>query len=140
MGSCLTLGNELSEETYVLTKQKIFGGRDTREDSRREKGSGGVLCHKAHSLGVYGDGVSFRLVFGQAFWPRVLPGSAKMDASEQDSGRRSDTWCFILTFPELLQLVVACQFPVPYQDLWSENNSRRWLLWCLARVTISVLP
>ena len=67
MGSCLTLGNELSEETYVLTKQEIFGGRGTREDSRRVKGSGGMLCHKAHSLGVYGDGVSFCLVFGQAF-------------------------------------------------------------------------
>ena len=45
------------------------------------------------------DSESFRL--------RVLPGSAKMDAKEKDSGRQSDTWCLILTFPELSQLVVA---------------------------------
>ena len=27
LGSCLTLGNELSEETHVLTKQEILLGR-----------------------------------------------------------------------------------------------------------------
>ena len=35
MGSCLTLGNELSEETHVLTKQEILLGRGTWEASRR---------------------------------------------------------------------------------------------------------
>ena len=27
LGSCLTLGNELSEETHVLTKQEILFGK-----------------------------------------------------------------------------------------------------------------
>ena len=30
LGSCLTLGNELSEETHVLTKQEILLGKGTR--------------------------------------------------------------------------------------------------------------
>ena len=38
LGYCLTLGNELSEETYVLTKQKIILGKDARVDSRRVRG------------------------------------------------------------------------------------------------------
>ena len=33
--------------------------------------------------------------------------SAKMDASEEDSGRGSDMWCLLLTFPELFWWVVA---------------------------------
>ena len=35
LGSCLTLGNELSEETHVLTKQEILLGKDTRVESSR---------------------------------------------------------------------------------------------------------
>ena len=35
LGSCLTLGNELSEETHVLTKQEILLGKGTLVESRR---------------------------------------------------------------------------------------------------------
>ena len=35
LGSCLTLGNELSKETHVLTKQEILVGKDTQVESRR---------------------------------------------------------------------------------------------------------
>ena len=35
LGSCLTLGNELSEETPVLTKQEILMGKGTLVESRR---------------------------------------------------------------------------------------------------------
>ena len=35
LGSCLTLGNELSEETHVLTKQEILLGKGTRAESSR---------------------------------------------------------------------------------------------------------
>ena len=35
LGSCLTLGNELSEETHVLTKQEILLGKGTRLESSR---------------------------------------------------------------------------------------------------------
>ena len=35
LGSCLTLGNELSEETHVLTKQDILLGKGTQVESGR---------------------------------------------------------------------------------------------------------
>ena len=35
LGSCLTLGNELSEETHALTKQETSLGKGTRVESSR---------------------------------------------------------------------------------------------------------
>ena len=35
LGSCITLGNELSEETHVLTMQEILLGKGTRVESSR---------------------------------------------------------------------------------------------------------
>ena len=35
LGSCLTLRNELSEETHVLTKQEMLLGKGTLVESRR---------------------------------------------------------------------------------------------------------
>ena len=35
VGACLTLGNELSEETHILTKQKTLLGRGARVESSR---------------------------------------------------------------------------------------------------------
>ena len=35
LGSCLTLGNELSKETHVLTKQEILLGKGAPAESRR---------------------------------------------------------------------------------------------------------
>ena len=35
MGSCLTLGNELSEETNALAKQETLLGRGAQVESRR---------------------------------------------------------------------------------------------------------
>ena len=66
----------------------------------------------APSLGFYGNRISFQVVSDQSFslkspswWYTHC--SAKMDGSEEDSGRWSDTWCLLWTFPELYQLVVA---------------------------------
>ena len=78
LGPCLTLGNELSEETHVLTKQEILLGKGTQGESRRVREprrtalprvGGGLLvpyslrnmeydrisCHKTtHANGYYG--------------------------------------------------------------------------------------
>ena len=62
LGSCLTLGNELSEETHVLTKQEILLGKGTWVESSRWGNPGELL-----SLGIYGDGIGFQVVFGQSF-------------------------------------------------------------------------
>ncbi|KAM9085739.1 small membrane A-kinase anchor protein isoform 2-T4 [Megaptera novaeangliae] len=38
VGSCLRLGNELSEETHVLTKQKTLLGRGAQTESSEQRG------------------------------------------------------------------------------------------------------
>ena len=65
LGSCLTLRNELSEETHVLTKQEVLLGRGARAESSRVGNPGGLLCHMARSLGFYDAGISFWVVFSQ---------------------------------------------------------------------------
>ena len=62
------LGNELSEETHVLTKQETLLERDAQAENRRvRQPRRRLLCHVARNLGFYGDGVSFWVVSGQSF-------------------------------------------------------------------------
>ena len=50
LGSCLTLGNELSEETSVLTKQEILLGKGTQvENSRVREPRRTALLHGLQS-------------------------------------------------------------------------------------------
>ena len=60
---------------------------------------------------VSGFSLTNHLTQSPSWWH--MPCSAKMDASEKDSGRWSDTWCLLMTFPELVWLVVAYSFCVP---------------------------
>ena len=59
--------NELFEETHVLTKQEILLGKGTRVESRRVREPRRTTLPVTRSLGFYGDGISFRVVFGQSF-------------------------------------------------------------------------
>ena len=82
----------------------------------------------ACSLRFYGDGISFRVVFSQSFWLRVLPGGARL--VQPNGCQREGFWEVVrhvvspFDLPELFRLV----------DLPSWNNSCKWLLWGLARV------
>ena len=67
LGSCLTLGNELSEETHVLAKQEILLGKGTRVESSRVREPRSTSLPVAHSLRFYGEGISFQVVFSQSF-------------------------------------------------------------------------
>ena len=112
VGSCLTLRNELSKETHVPTKQETLLGRSIWVKSSMAGESRRTALPHAHSLGFYGNGIRFWVVFGQSFWLRVLPGgtrigSAKMGAREKDSRRWSEIWCFLLAFPELFWSMVT---------------------------------
>ena len=78
LGSCLTLRNELSQETHVLTKQEILLGKGTCVESSRVRKPRRKLCHMACSLGFYDVEISFQVVFSQSFWLRVLPGGAHL--------------------------------------------------------------
>ena len=87
LGSCLTLGNELSEETHVLTKREILLGKGAWVESRRVREP--WRSHMACNLRFYGDGLvsgyslahhsdseSFLVLFSQdgcqrGFWEMV---------------------------------------------------------------------
>ena len=77
LGSCLTLRNELSKGTHVLTKQEMLLGKGIWVESRRvREPRRTALPHGC--LGFYGDGISFWVVFSQSFWFRVLPGGSRL--------------------------------------------------------------
>ena len=68
-GSCLTLGNGLSEETHVLTKQEILLGKGTRMESNRVPGRTALPCGfmvmgliSGLSLSNHSDSESFLVV------------------------------------------------------------------------------
>ena len=63
--SCLTLRNELSEETHVLTKQEALLGTGALAESVKVREPRKTLCHVAHSLRFYRDGISSRVFSGQ---------------------------------------------------------------------------
>ena len=136
LGSCLTLRNELSEEIHVLTKQEILLGKGTRVEGsrvREPRRTALLLCHVAHSLRVYGDGVRFWVVSGQSsclaqfgltqgssWWHWHLP--AKMDSHVKDSGRLvGHIMCWWLLPPfgpsQILPVSFQQQHHLPYQDL-----------------------
>ena len=120
-GSCLTLRNELSEETHALAKQETLLRRGAQVESRRveEPRRTALPC-----------GLQSRILwrwdqFLDCLWPIILTQDpswwymhclAKMYSSKEDSGGWQDTWYLLLTFPELFWCAVACQFRVPYQD------------------------
>ena len=49
LGSCLTLGNELSEETHLLTKQENLLGKGIRVESSRVREPRIALPHGLQS-------------------------------------------------------------------------------------------
>ena len=67
LGSCLTLGNELSEEIHVLTKQEILLGKGTQVESRRGREPKRTALPCGCSLRFCDDGISFRVVLSQSF-------------------------------------------------------------------------
>ena len=74
MGSCLTLGNELSNEAHVLTKQETLKVWDTRAESRRVREPRRTALPRGSQSRVLWPWVSLRVVSGQTFGLRVLPG------------------------------------------------------------------
>ena len=84
--------------------------------SGEQKGKGTQENSFAMWLEVLGLMVT-GLVSGLSLANRSDPESFLVDGSEKDSGKWSDMWHLLLTFPELFQLVVSYWFHVPYQDL-----------------------
>ena len=78
LGSYLTLGNELSEETPVLTSKRFYGKGHLGGESRRVREPKRTALPCGLQLRFYGDGIRFQVVFSQSFWLRVLPGGARL--------------------------------------------------------------
>ena len=101
----------MSEETHLLTKQEVLLGKGTQVESSRVR--------EPRRTAVTWLAVSGFMVMGLVsggLWPITViqslswwhtHRSAKMDASERDSGRWLVMWCLLLTFPELFWLVEA---------------------------------
>ena len=67
VGSCLTLRNELSEETHSCRQSKrLYWEGEPRWRAGGQGSPGGLLSHVARSLGFCGDEISFRAVSGQS--------------------------------------------------------------------------
>ena len=69
LGSCLTLGNELSEETHVLTKQEILLGKHRHGEQEGKGTHSTALSHNLQmgllsglSLASHSDSESFLVV------------------------------------------------------------------------------
>lgn len=91
MGSYLTLGNELSELTYVWAKQKDFIGKVFPGGEQQDKGT------QENCLRFYGDGVSFQVFSGQLSCSAHIwsgPGSflAVHAPLSQDGFQRQGCW------------------------------------------------
>ena len=87
----------------MLTKQEILLGKGPRVEnsSVREPRRTAFMVMGL----VSGLSLASHLTQSPSWW--CTPCSAKMDAREKDSGRWSDMWFLLLTFPELFWLVVA---------------------------------
>ena len=81
MGSCLTLGNELSEETHVPTKRETLSGRGAQAGNPRE-----LLRHVARSAGLMGVGLVSGVSLANRLAPRIPVRS--IPAQEPSWGRR----------------------------------------------------
>ena len=75
VGSYLTLRKELFEEIHTDKARDFIGKGHPGGEQQGWENPGELLCHVAVSPGFY-DGISFRVVFGQSFWLRVLPGGS----------------------------------------------------------------
>ena len=85
----------------------LLGGSAQVESSRvREPGRTALPCGLGFMVMGLVSGLSLANHSQSPPW-WCMTCSAKMDASEKDSGRWSDMWCLLLTFPELFRSVVA---------------------------------
>ena len=115
-------------------KARDLTGRRHRGGEQQGKGT-----RENSAMWIYGDGISFRVVFGQSFWLKspswwCTHGSAQMDASERDSGRWRNTRCLLLTFLELLTVGAGLLVPYSLPAPPVVKTTRECLLESLARV------
>ena len=111
LGSCLTLGNELSEETHA-DKARDFIGKGHPGGEQEGQGTQRIC---SASWRVVSGFMVMGLVSGWSLANHpnlesflVAHASLNQDGcKERDSGKWTDMQCLLLTFPQLFRLVVA---------------------------------
>ena len=108
---------------------------------------GELLCLMACSLGFYGDGISFRVVFSQSFWLRVLPGGARLGQPRWMPSRRSlgGSWtCGVTFWPFLISpgwgWLISSVFPTRTSCPKTTHANGYYGAWPGWAVSVSVLP
>ena len=108
----LLLGRKVITSLESILKSRNFLGKECLGGEQEGKGAQenfsvswlAVLGFMVMGL-VSGLSLASHPTQSPSWW--CTPSSANMDAREKDSGRWSDMWCLLLTFPELFRLVVA---------------------------------
>ena len=108
---------------------------------------GELLCHMACSLGFYGDGISFWVVFRQSFWLRVLPGGARLVQPRWMPERRilGGGWTHGVTFWPFLNSpcwwwLISSVFLTRTSCLKTAHANGYYDAWPGWAVSVSVLP
>ena len=70
LDSCLTLRNELSKETHVLTKQEILLGKGTQVESRRVREPRRTALPCGCSKSLFSSSLEIWTIF---YWPQSFP-------------------------------------------------------------------
>lgn len=73
----------------MLTKQEAFLGRGAWAENSSAKGTGEGLCHVAHSLVFYGDGISSGLSLANPSESGVLPDGACIHSAKIASTKKA---------------------------------------------------
>ena len=116
MGSCLTLRNELSEETHMLTKQEALLEKGAPAESSRVREPRRRALPCGCNLRFYSNGVSFQVVSGQSsYLARTWSDSGSfLVACPPKDPSTKDPGVFVISFlfaasPKFSQLIVPGQ-------------------------------
>ena len=142
LGSCLTLGNELYEETHVLTKQEILLGKGTWVESSRVR-------EPRRTAWLRGSQSRVLMVMGLVSrWSLANHSNSESFlvahgiASERDSGKWMDTGCLLSTLPELSHWwwLISSIFLIRISCHKTTHANGYYGAWPGWVVSISVLP
>ena len=111
LGSCLTLRNELSEETHADKARDFIvkghpGGEQEGEGTQENCSAAWLAVSGFMVMGLVSGWSLANHPNSESFL--VAHASLSQDGcKEGDSWKWTDTWCLLLTFPQLLWLGVA---------------------------------
>ena len=139
--SYLTLRDEFSKETRVLTKQEILLGKGAWAENSRVRES------RRTALPCGSQILWWCVVFSQSFWLRVLPGGARLVQPRWMPSRRSlrgSCTCGVTFWPFLISpgwgWLISSVFPTRTSCPKTTHANGYYGAWPGWAVSVSVLP